>query len=273
MSDPTLTVACAQLQSTQDWRVNLERCLALVGECLDRGTDLLVFPETTASRTDDPAQRPDAQPLDGPFVAELAAATAHNDLTIIAGLLETGPGSRPFNTLVAVRGGDLIASYRKIHLYDAASVLESDTIQPGDGPVAVFDVKGFSVGMMTCYDIRFPELARVLAGQGADLIAVPTSWVQGPLKEDHWRAMCSARAIENTVYLAGASQTGGNRIGLSTVIAPSGVVTAALGTEEGLLVATVDRRRLDEARSTFPLLAQRRFTTSVVPVPYPGAVG
>lgn len=267
----TMTVACVQMRSTHDWRHNLSACLRHVEQARALGVDLLIFPETASSRTDVPTERPEAQGVDGPFVSALAAAAADSGMTLIVGITEAQAGERPFNTLVALRGGELIASYRKIHLYDACAMLESDTIQPGDGPVATFTVNGFTVGMMTCYDIRFPELARLLAEQGADLIAVPTSWVQGPLKEDHWAALCKARAIENTVYLAGAAQTGGNRVGLSTVVAPSGVSIATLGTDEDLLVATVQRRLLTAAREAFPLLVQRRFATSSIPEPHPAA--
>lgn len=266
MSD-TFTVACAQLHSVRDVATNLGRCLRFVQQAVDRDVDLLVFPEATASRIDSSAETSEAQPLDGPFVSALAAATAGTALTVIVGLIESNGGDRPFNTLVALRDGELIGTYRKIHLYDAAATRESDSIMPGDGPVATFDLHGLTIGMMTCYDVRFPELARALALQGADLIAVPTSWMSGPLKEEQWRVMCAARAMENTVYLVAASQTGGRRIGLSTVVAPTGVPIASLGAEESLLVTTIDRRLLEETRIRFPLLQQRRFSTSAVPGP------
>lgn len=268
VSDPhgspsaSLVVACVQPTSVLSSADNLADCLRIARDADSRGVRLLVFPESTSSRSDDVAVETEAQPLDGPFLSGLIAGLADLDMTVVCGVTESTDDGRPFNTLVAFRQGEVVAVYRKMHLYDAAGMRESDTISSGDGPVTTFDVDGFRVGMMTCYDIRFPELARLLAVDGADVVAVPTSWVRGPLKEEQWLTLCAARAIENTVYLVGAAQTGGLRIGRSVVVAPDGVVQAALGSEEDVLVSRLSRSRLDDVRRAFPLLAQRRFTVS-----------
>lgn len=272
MAEPgTLLVGCVQMRSELDPRENLRVCLRYLDEAVAAGVELLVFPETASSRVDDPSRAPDAESLDEGFVPGLAEATAGLDLTVIAGVTETGAGDRPFNTLVALRDGERVAEYRKIHLYDACAMAESDTIAPGDGPVVTFSVKGFSVGMMTCYDIRFPELSRLLAERGADVLAVPTSWVRGPLKEEHWTTFCKARALENTVYLAGACQTGGSRVGLTSVVAPDGVIVSRLAQHEGLVTARIRRETLDAAREAFPLLEQRRFAISPEIAPHQAA--
>ncbi|ADD42427.1 carbon-nitrogen hydrolase family protein [Stackebrandtia nassauensis] len=271
MTEPgTLLVGCVQMRSDLDPGENLRQCLRYLDEARTAGVDLLIFPETVSSRVDDPSRAPQAESLDDGFVAGLAKATEGLDLTVIAGVTETHD-DRPFNTLVALRDGQRVARYRKIHLYDACAMAESDTIAPGDGPVSTFAVKGFEVGMMTCYDIRFPELSRLLAERGADLLAVPTSWVRGPLKEEHWTTFCKARALENTVYLAGACQTGGSRVGLTSVVAPDGVIVSRLAQHEGLVTARIGRDALTAAREAFPLLEQRRFAISPEITPHPTA--
>lgn len=269
----TLVVACAQVASVRDPAENLEKCLAIARDAAARGVQLLVFPESASSRSDDVGVPPVHEPLDGPFLDGFLRGLTSTDMTVVLGLTETTADARPYNTAVAVRAGKTIAAYRKIHLYDAAGFRESASIRPGDGPLTTFDVGGFRVGMMTCYDIRFPEVGRLLAERGADLIAVPTSWVRGPLKEQHWSTLCASRAIENTVYIAGAAQTSGTRIGRSMLVAPDGIVQASLGFEEDLLVTSISRTRLTQVRDAFPLLAQRRLMTSGTPSAHPAASG
>lgn len=262
-----LIVGCAQMASVLDPMQNLERCVSVAQEASRRGVQLLIFPESASSRSDDPHVPPLGEPLDGGFVADLASAVSDLAMTVIVGVTESGSADLPHNTLVALRGGRIISVYRKMHLYDAAGLRESDAISSGDGPVVTFEVDGFRVGMMTCYDIRFPEIARLLASDGADVLAVPTSWVRGPMKELHWTTFCQARAIENTVYVAGAAQTGGMRIGRSMIVAPDGIAEASAGTDTGLVVSRISRDRLHRVREAFPVLRQRRF--SIVGTPHP----
>lgn len=268
-----LVVGCVQMQSGLEPGANLSRCLAFAREAESRGVQLLIFPESATSRSDDPATSPRAEGVDGPFVARLREELADSDMTVIIGMTEERADGLPFNTLVAMRSGAVVATYRKLHLYDAAGMRESDSMSPGNGPVEVFEVNGFRVGMMTCYDVRFPELARLLAEQGADVLAVPTSWVSGPLKEDHWRTLCAARAIENALYVVGAAQTGGTRIGRSLVVAPDGVAEATAGYEETLLVGRLSAERLAGVRRRFPMLHQTRFVVDATPRPARSRVG
>ena len=126
------------------------------------------------------------------------------------------------------------------------------------GP-ATFDLLGFGVGLMTCYDLRFPELARLLVDRGADVLVVPAAWVAGPRKVEHWRTLVRARAIENTVFVVAAAQPGPRYTGHSMVVDPLGDVLAEAGEEAAVLRATLDRELLDDARRTNPSLANRRF--------------
>jgi len=221
--------------------------------------DLVVFPEAFARDFGQPGTSlaAFAEPLDGPFVQEVSRVAAERGTTIVAGMFETSTDpDRPFNTLV-VRGG-AEASYRKIHLYDSFGYRESDRLMAG--PLAPVTVKigEFTVGLLTCYDLRFPEHARALVDLGADVLVVPSAWVAGHRKVEHWQTLARARAIENTVYVVAAGQCGPRYTGHSTVIDPLGDVLVDSGPEAAVLRATLEPDRVREARETNPSLANRR---------------
>ncbi len=181
-------------------------------------------------------------------------------------MLETaGDGTRVHNTVVALEPGrGIVARYRKLHLYDAFGQRESDRVQPGEiEDPELFAWGGFTVGLQTCYDIRFPEVSRRIVDAGADLLLVPAEWVRGPLKEQHWRTLLTARALENTVFVAAADHTPPIGVGGSLVVDPIGVALAALGEEAGVAVAAVDPARVASVREVNPALRLRRF--GVVP--------
>ena len=157
---------------------------------------------------------------------------------------ERGDDRRVRNTVVAVDASGVIATYRKLHLYDAFGQRESDWIEPGgiEGP-ETFELAGLRFGLMTCYDLRFPEVARLLVDAGADVFLVPAEWVRGPLKEHHWSTLLHARAIENTVFVAAADHPPPLGVGHSMIIDPQGVQIAAVGTGTGVAVAHLDLSR------------------------------
>ena len=160
---------------------------------------------------------------------------------------------------MALRRGEIIAQYRKLHLYDAFSMQESVNVVPGSDVPPLVPVAGMQVGMMTCYDLRFPELARRLALDGADVLVVPSAWVKGPLKEAHWAVLSTARALENTCYVAAVGECGPRNIGASMVVDPLGVVIAQAGEQATLLFADLDPDRIRHAREVLPVLKNRRF--------------
>lgn len=250
-----LRVALVQQASALDPEVNRR----LLADLTPAGADLVVFPEAFARDFGEAGSdvSAHAEPLDGPFATEVARLAAERRTTIVAGMFEPGadPG-RPFNTLV-VRGG-AEAAYRKIHLYDSFGYRESDRLTAGPLEPTVVDVQGWRVGLMTCYDLRFPELARALVDRGAEVLVVPAAWVAGPRKVEHWRTLLRARAIENTVFVAAAGQPGPRYSGHSLVVDPLGDVLAEAGDGSDALTATLERSVLDEARRTNPSLANRR---------------
>jgi predicted amidohydrolase len=223
------------------------------------GADVVVFPEAFA-RDFGPAGSDVsayAEPTDGPFASEVARVAADRRTTIVAGMFEVGDDpARPFNTLV-VRG-EVEATYRKIHLYDSFGYRESDRLSAGAIEPVVVELGGFTLGLMTCYDLRFPELARALVDRGADVLVMPAAWVSGPRKVEHWRTLVRARAIENTVFVVAVGQPGPRYTGHSMVVDPLGEVIVEADEEAVVCTATLDREVLDGARRTNPSLANRR---------------
>ncbi|MEJ3405009.1 carbon-nitrogen hydrolase family protein [Rathayibacter sp. YIM 133350] len=263
----SLGVAVAQFAPTADAAANLAEIQRLARRAVSRGAGLVVFPEYSAFFTPElgPQMVAAAEPLDGAFVARLASLAGKLGVHLVAGVLEDTPEGRLFsNTLVAIEpSGDVAAVYRKQHLYDAFGQKESDWVLAG--PVAepeTFSVGGVRVGMQTCYDIRFPEVTRRLVDAGADLVLVPAEWVRGPLKEHHWRTLATARAIENTIYLAAADHAPPIGVGNSFVIDPMGVELATIGETTDVAIGWISAERITAVRRTNPSLALRRYAVT-----------
>ncbi len=236
----------------------------LVHEAECAGATLVVMPEGAMHDfgAGDLELGPVAQPVDGVFGRFLAEQARQHSTTIVAGMFEQSPDpARPFNTLlVATPDQGVVHRYRKVHLYDSFGYCESDRLLPGEVTPVTFPVGDLTLGLMTCYDLRFPEFSRALVDAGADVLVVPAAWVRGPLKEDHWITLLRARAIENTCYVLGAAQTGGTYVGCSATIDPLGVVVASAGDEEAVVVADVSAERIADVRRRNPSLANRRVT-------------
>jgi deaminated glutathione amidase len=228
---------------------------------LAEGTDLVILPEAFARDFGEPGSdlAPYAEPLDGPFASHLRKLSTGTGTAWLAGMFEVADDpARPLNTLVLADDGQL-TTYRKIHLYDSFGFQESATISKGDIAPCRVDLDGFPLGLMTCYDLRFPELARTLVERGAEALVVPAAWVAGDRKVEHWRTLLRARAIENTVWVIGVGQPGPRYSGHSLVIAPDGDVVAEAGEEDGVVLdAVIDREAVSGVRRTNPSLANRR---------------
>ncbi len=230
-----------------------------VSELTPSGADLVVFPEAAARDFGSPGSDVSqyAEGLDGPFATTLSAVAAERGTTLLAGMFERSPDpERPFNTLL-MRGAAR-AAYRKIHLYDSFGYRESDRLVGGDWEPALVELGGLRLGLMTCYDLRFPELARDLVAAGADALVVPAAWVAGDRKLDHWRTLVRARAIENVCYVVAAAQPAPRYTGHSMVVDPLGDVLAEAGDGEEAITATLDVDVVAKARETNPSLANRR---------------
>jgi predicted amidohydrolase len=262
-------LAVAQFAPGDDKAANLAEIRRLAAEAAARGASLVVFPEYSSFFEAElgEASLAAAEPLDGPFVTALADLAAELGIHLVAGVLEAADATHLSNTVVALSpAGALTAEYRKLHLYDAFGQRESDRVRAGtiEEP-RVFDWEGFTVGLQTCYDIRFPEVTRRLVDAGADLVLVPAEWVRGPLKEHHWRTLVTARAIENTIYVAAADHAPPIGAGNSMIVDPMGVEVATIGEETGVVaLAEITTARIASVRERNPALAVRRF--GVVPL-------
>jgi predicted amidohydrolase len=250
-----LTVSLIQHASGLDPAANRR----LLDELTPAGADLVVFPEAFA-RDFGPAGSDvsdAAEPVTGPFVQEVTRVAAERGTTVLAGLFETSedPG-RPWNTLV-MRGA-AEAEYRKVHLYDSFGYKESDRLSAGPIAAVTAPLKGFTLGLMTCYDLRFPEQARALVDAGADVLVAPSAWVAGERKVDHWRTLVRARAIENTTYVVAVGQPAPRYTGHSMVVDPLGDILVEAGEGPEILTATLDPEVIVQARRTNPSLANRR---------------
>jgi predicted amidohydrolase len=261
-----MRVALGQLPISSTPQVNLDRVRAAAAVAASQGAQLAVFPEGTQARFSVDLKAV-AEPIDGPFCRGLAKTAASAGLAIVASLFEPAPDGRVYNTTVGYEAdGSLAAVYRKIHLFDALGYRESQNVAPGD-EVVIASLAGLRVGFMTCYDVRFPELARVLAARGADLLVLPSAWAAGTFKEEHWVTLIRARAIENTIWVAAAGQVpdpaepptkAPTGIGRSLLVDPMGVVRLDLGPTEGLGIGDVDTEQTARVRDVLPSLAGRR---------------
>lgn len=259
-----MKVALGQFAVAADWETNQKQCLELIERSKTEGADLLLLPEGILARDiNDPAIMPrTAQPLDGPFMEGLKQASYG---IAVAGCVNVPDGQgRFFNTHFVMKDGAFIALYRKLHLYDAFNMKESQRTSPGVDLPPVLEIAGMRVGLMTCYDVRFPELAGHLALEGAEVLLLPAAWVRGASKERHWEVMAVARALENTCYVVAVGECGPRNIGASMVVDPLGVVTLALGEEPALGFATLHRERIAHARRILPVLENLRFAAPVL---------
>lgn len=259
-----MRVALCQIPVGDDPKENLQRMREALAQAGD--ADLAVFPEAAQIRFGNDLT-PVAEPLDGPFVSALREAAREHGTAVVAGVFEPADGDRVYNTAVAIdASGELAGSYRKIHLFDAFGDKESDYVAPGGTPVVV-ELAGTRVGLITCYDVRFPELARALVDQGAEVLVIPAAWGQGVFKEEHWTTLVRARAIENTVWVVAVDKApdqtrppsgppGG--VGRSLLVDPMGAVRADLGPFPAVRTGELDLDAIAEVRRILPALSHRR---------------
>jgi len=260
-------IALAQIAATADPVENLDLVADGAKRAAAAGAALVVFPEATMCAFGHPLG-PVAEPLDGPWAQRVRAIAADAGLTVVAGMFTPAADGRVHNTLLAT-GEGVEASYDKIHLFDAFGFAESRTVAAGTRPVSI-TVDGVTVGLATCYDLRFPGLFQRLAGAGATVIVVPASWGAGPGKREQWDLLVRARALDSTAFVAACDQadptTVGREagkaptgIGASAVVGPLGSIQAQLDAAPDLLVADVDLDAVEKARAAVPVLANRRF--------------
>lgn len=265
-----MRIAVAQQTSTPDREANLAWMEARIADAAAQGADLVAFPENAPFMGPEAERLRDPEPVDGPSMGRIArAARAHSIGVLVGSFAERGPDeTRTWNTSVLIgRDGALLATYRKIHLFDVTvspdtTYRESATVAGGEPVPVVVPFEGWNLGLSICYDLRFPELYRALSSAGADVIFVPAAFTVRTGMA-HWHLLLRARAVENFAYVVAPAQVGthfGQRetYGHALVVAPWGEVIAESEAGPGLLFADLRRERVDEVRAQIPALSHRR---------------
>jgi predicted amidohydrolase len=274
-----MRVAAVQLNSTDDKARNLETAERLVRAAAADRAALVALPEKWSILGEPDALRAGAEPLDGPALTAAAAWARDLGIHLVAGsVAERLPGGdRLANTSVLLGpDGDQLAVYRKIHLFDVdvgGVAYRESALEDAGEELVTAPVGDVELGMEICYDVRFPELSRILALRGARLITLPSAFTR-PTGSGHWEVLVRARAIENQVFVLAAGQIGQapphyDSWGHSMIVDPWGVVLAEAPDEECFVAADLDLAEQDRVRETLPALANRRPAVYEWPVEVP----
>lgn len=262
-----MRIALCQITSSSEPAANLALIRSEVAAAAAAGASVALFPEATMACFGT-SLKGLAEPLDGPWASSVAAIASDHDVLVVAGMFTPAPDGRVFNTLLATGRGHHVG-YDKIHLFDAFGFAESRTVAPGSSLVTV-DVDGVTLGLATCYDVRFPGVFTGLADRGATVVLLPASWGAGPGKREQWELLVRARALDSTCWVLACGQadpvesglpvhpSAPTGIGFSTVADPGGGVRAALSGAPGQLVVDIDSSVVEKTRQNIPVLANRR---------------
>ena len=261
-------VALVQMRSSENKEENLKASVDFISRAADRKASLICFPEFQMAFSPLKQSPKDlannvAEYIDGGnFVSTLCRSAKRNKISVIATVYERNKNKNEFkvyDTAVIISNkGQITSVYRKLHLYNALGFRESDKLIQGNVVEKPVSTSVGNIGLMICYDIRFPEMSRILTVNGADILAVPSAWVYGIMKEDHWRTMIMARAIENGSYIIAPDQVGNIFSGRSMVADPFGTVLLDMGDKQGMDVVEIDKSRVVKVRESLPLLKNRR---------------
>lgn len=255
-----MQVSVCQFAPGRDVPDNLRQIEEIARGASASGAAIAVFPEASMYQCMSAPEELTraAEDLDGAFVEALTRIAASTGMVLVVGMYERRSQGRPYNTVVAVGPEELLAHHRKFLVYDAFGFRESDLVEVAEPRTDVFAVGDLTVGMITCYEVRFPECARSLVDAGADLLVVSSAWPVGQGKEDHFATMVRARALENTVYVAASGDCSPAMVGRSHIVDPLGYQLAGLANESGHAGADISTSRLARARQALPVLEQRR---------------
>jgi len=259
--------AVVQMKSSVNKEQNLAYSLNLINEAVKNKAQLICFPEFQMAYSP-PEQKPEelhkiAEKIDGNFISTLSSSAKRNKINVIATLYEfidtNKQNHKVFDTAVIINElGKLESVYRKVHLYDALGFKESKKLIAGSIIERPTRTSVGNLGLLICYDMRFPEISRILTVNGARILISPSAWVAGFMKQEHWEIMLKARAIENGVYVIAPNQLGNIYCGRSMVIDPFGTVLVDMGNREGMEIMDIDNSRINTIRRRLPLLKNRR---------------
>ena len=260
-------LALVQMQSSSDKNTNLSASIDYIKRAAKKSADLICFPEfqmAYSPATQTPRDLFDlAEDIKGNFITTLRKSAKEHNIATVATMYERVQSKRlnfrVSDTAAFISSNGLIKSvYRKLHLYDALGFKESIKLVSGNRIERPVKTSFGNFGLMICYDVRFPEMSRILTLMGAAILVMPSAWVSGIMKEEHWQIMTKSRAIENGVFIVAPNQIGNIYSGRSTVIDPFGAVLIDMGTEEGLAIIEIDTSMIIRIRKALPLISNRR---------------
>jgi deaminated glutathione amidase len=268
MDGRKMTAAAIQMSSTPEKEENFGTAQTLIREAVSAGAELVALPELWSCHGLEKVYRENSEPVPGPTTEFLGTLARELGVYVLGGsILEGMPGSECSHNTLTFFGpdGEMAAVYRKIHLFDVKApdreYLESGTIAPGE-EIVTAKAGAVTLGLSVCYDARFPELYRLLALRGAEVLAVPAAFTLQTGK-DHWELLLRARAVENQAFVVAPAQWGRKAdgrwtYGRSMIVDPWGTVLATCPDRDGYAMATMDLDYLERLRTEFPALANRR---------------
>lgn len=259
--------AIVQMKSSVAKELNLAHSLKLINEASKKNARLICFPEFQMAYSP-PEQKSEslhkiAEKITGNFVSTLSNSAKQNRINVIATLYEiintNDKNHKVFDTGIIINElGKLQSIYRKVHLYDALGFKESKKLLAGSTIEKPSKTSVGKLGLLICYDMRFPEISRILTVNGANILVSPSAWVAGFMKREHWEIMVRARAIENGVYVLAPNQVGNIYCGHSMAVDPFGATIVDMENREGIEFIDIDCSKIDTTRRTLPLLTNRR---------------
>ncbi len=258
-----LRLGIVQLESLKDKYKNFEKAINIIEQYGRIEADIIIFPEYFMYKPENISPKElymISEDLNGRFVKNYIEIAKEYSSIIIGTLFEkTSTEPKVYNTVIMVTPDEKIkVVYRKTHLFDAYGYRESDYMLPGTSLSSIERVRDVKIAFTVCFDIRFPEIYRIYALKGAEVIISPSAWYRGPLKEETLRFLAQSRAHENTIYVVIANQTGKTFTGRSMIVDPMGTVLVDLGIRETYDEYTIDVDYIHEVRETLPVLKLRR---------------
>ena len=257
-------VAVIQFKASTNKERNLKKILDYIKKSADKGAVLCAFPEFMMFYTKSTQSPSDlaslAETINGNFVKSIAKAAKKNSIQVIGTIYEKSKKkNRVYDTAFHIdKSGKLLSKYRKIHLYNALGFRESDKLIPGSKIMPPTKTNFGKLGLLICYDLRFPEMSRILASAGSEILVAPSAWVKGEMKEDHWITINKTRALENGCYVIAPDQVGNIYCGRSVVIDPYGKILLDMKKKRGIGIVNIDMNKVKKIRKILPLLKNRR---------------
>ena len=259
-----MKAAVIQFKASTDKEDNLKKIISYISKAKSKNASLCAFPEfmmfySNSSQT--PKQLANlSETINGNFVSTITKSAQQNNIQIVGSFYEkSAKKNRVYDTSFVIdKAGKVISTYRKIHLYDALGFRESNKMTPGSKIALPVKTSIGKIGMMICYDLRFPEMSRCLTLAGSQILIAPSAWVKGNMKEEHWIAINKTRAIENGCYVIAPDQVGNIYCGRSIVVDPFGKILLDMKKKQGIGIVDIDLNKVAQTRKVLPLLKNRR---------------